>query len=531
MQVVKVTVDNAHAYLMKYDNSTWDYLRDYWAYFSPRARFSTAYKHWLNEKRRAEERGLPITNLDGWDGRIRLLQKDGSVPAGLFRATKKELEGLGVRFKVTYKRPSTPKCEVSLPSDKEHIYQERCVDSMVKAIRRGGGIVWSATGTGKTAVAAKLFKKIPWSVLFVVDQRNLLYQTQKELEDWLGEPVGIVGDSKYEIERVTVGTVQTLSKHTRDHVFKKWFRTIKLVVVDELHVQMNRSNFKVLNAIKPVARFGLTATMQMSKKDVRMRAWSFAGPVIFKFPIAKAQSKGVVTHGRAVQLLFPEFDQQLKQTYLDAYKEDVVESGTKLDAAMSITKWLVSQGRYVIILVSRVAHVKAVADALNTAADRLAMTRSIQPFTYGVAYGKVGKQSRIDTIKDFEAGKIKIIVANVVFEKGVNIKRVDAIIDMAEMKSKNSAVQKFGRGVRLHKDKTQLWYIDIGTQTGRFGKAAKSRARALKAEAIPVDKIKVEDASQALATIKKWAVKVPKVQPGAKNVATRSLGRKAKVLK
>jgi superfamily II DNA or RNA helicase len=509
VQKVHVTLTEREAYITECPKETWQWLSDYWSFFVPSARFSMGYRHYLNEKRRAAAEGDPNRKVDGWDGRARLLSRDGTVPAGVFRATRKEIKELGIRFVVTYERPDQPTLQKGIQiTDTKYRHQRRAVRRIIKAIPKGGGIVLSATGSGKTGMAAQLFSKLGWNCLFVVDQVNLLYQTQKELGRWLGEPVGIVGDRKYEVQRVTVGTVQTLSKHVKDKAFMKWYRTVSIVVIDELHVQMNRRNFKVLETIKPVARIGLTATMQMSKKEVRMKAWAFCGPVLYRYPISRAQAAGVVSSGQAVQLLFPQ-DEFAPENYQEAYEQEVVFHEGKLAACGRIVRWLIEkQDRRVILLVSRIAHVKE-------------LQAEFSDFEYGLAYGKVDKKQRISTLERFERGELKLIIANVVFEKGVDVKRVDVVCDMAEMKSKNTAVQKYGRGVRLHADKADLLYIDFGADAGRFGKAARSRARALSDEKIPVTKIKVSGPLQALKAVQG----VVRASAGVKNVAKGTLRR------
>jgi superfamily II DNA or RNA helicase len=86
-----------------------------------------------------------------------------------------------------------------------------------------------------------------------------------------------------------------------------------------------------------------------------------------------------------------------------------------------------------------------------------------------------------------DAGKANLIIANQVFKKGINIKRVDLIIDCAQRSNKNDVLQKFGRGVRLHSDKKGLLYVDIAT-VPQMEKQARSRYNALKSAKISVGK-------------------------------------------
>jgi superfamily II DNA or RNA helicase len=469
------------------DDDTLEELRNWWSFSVPSARFSPKFK------------------MGVWDGRIRLMRRN-TVPAGLFRATRLEVEQeLGVKFHLMVGTPkklpakATPE-KVIAPSEDKYEYQDRCVAEMIRAIPAGGGIVLSATGTGKTALTAKFFSSLGCNCLFVVDTIDLLDQSKKELEFWMKEEVGIVGKSIYDPKRCTVATIQTLHKHIDDVKFQKWYTSVEIVVVDELHVQMARRNFDVLNVIQPVARYGLTATLQLKKKEIRFKAYAFAGPVLFDFPIKEGVEVGVLSDSSVVQLLFP-------ATYEDdvEYKEhvlaEVVDNQQKLDAVRAIVDYLLTEDRRVVVLTERVRHLDNVHKVLNGIRHR-------------VAYGARSLEERNEARARFESGAIKVLIANRVFAKGINLKRVDAIIDIAELKSKNTAQQKLGRGVRLHDDKDFLLYIDIGTQgKNRFGKAASSRRRAFTAAKLKTVKHEVNSIEDAVEKVKKCLTQMQRELP------------------
>lgn len=480
-----------------------DVLREYWSYLSPGAWYSPSYRLYVAEKAKALKKaihegrqGAPLPPLPGWDGRISFFKKH-RVPAGLFRATKREILAAGFRFKIDrYVGDVRSEAHLELPpAEGEYQFQNTCVQKMRRSLPYGGGIVLSATGSGKTAMAARLFAPVVHQCLFVVDQKNLLYQSQKELSQWLKEPVGVVGDSKFELWRVTVATIQTLDRHCDDPKFMEWYSKVDIVMVDELHKQMARRNFDVLQQIVPLARIGLTATLEMKKKHVRVRAQAFAGPVIYTFPISEGIKTNVLTRGQAIQLMFPEQyrDDEDELNHAERYEHEVIDNESKAVACKLIVEKLIGYGRYVIVLADRIAHVKALHEMFANVPHRM---------VYGGNLGTV-KGNRKTAVHRFEKGKIRLIVASSVFNTGVNIKRVDVIIDLAERPSKNNVLQKFGRGVRKHKDKTDLIYIAFGTRRGRLRKAARSQRNALLAAEIPVTTVEVESPKEAWLAVKK----------------------------
>lgn len=408
-----------------------------------------------------------------WDGKIRLMKK-GAISAGLFRATAKEAEAAcGVEFDVEERLPSVGMIAGLPPAAEQFRHQNECADAMIGAMTAGGGIVLAATSSGKTAIAARLFASVDTYCLFVVDQVDLLYQQRDELAQWLGEEVGVVGDQEFNPKRVTVGTIQTLSKRADRVEFKRWYDIIRLMVVDELHEQLAKRDFYVLQRVEPLAVYGLTATLQLRKKEVRLKAFAFAGPVIYEFPISVGVERGVLTKGYALQLLFPvRMDEGAK--YQEELRGEVLENDLKLECCRALVIELIEKaGRHVTVLTERVQHLK---DVEGMFAD----------LRRGVAYGSVPVAERRKAVSSFEREAIDLLVANKVFKKGISIKRIDAMIDMAEGKSSNDVVQKFGRGLRLHPDKREFLFIDFGTVKGRFGRNARARRTTMRKAGIRV---------------------------------------------
>ena len=491
MERVYITLTNRFAYVTQASDEALLALRDYWAFYSDGYFHAPAYKLYIREKARAIKEKRPDDPIPGWDGKIRMFQR-GRVASGLFRSSRKDAqEALNIKFKITYERPVIKPFLPGLPpAIEEYDFQNQCVDQMCKTLVKGGCTVTAATGSGKTATTGRFFAKLDYYCLFVVHRINLMYQSQKELAQWLRYEVGVVGNSEFNPKQVTVATVQTLKLHQDDPKFQWWFRNVKIVVVDELHKQMAKKNFSLLDKLRPLARYGLTATLQLKKKQVRMKAWAFAGPVCFNFPIAQATEQGVVTKGNVLQLAFEEtYDWSNEKDYHQEYDHEVIDNEIKLRSVRKQVDYLVTKGRYVLILVERVRHV-AVLDKL------------FQGVKHRLAYGGIKQKRREQSQGKFEDGSIRLLIANGVAKDGVNLKRVDVVIDMTEFPSKDDTMQKFGRGVRKHDEKESLLYIDYTTQTGRFRKAGVSRYRAWKQAGLPVRKVTVRSVTDAVDAVK-----------------------------
>lgn len=411
------------------------------------------------------------------------------MPAGLFWATRKEIEEAeNLKFVVQGALEKPPlRTENFLGSDRT--YQNDCVTAMLKTLRFGGGLVLGATGTGKTRTAAMFFSRIDGDVLFVVDQLVLMEQAIADLEESLNEEIGNVGDSEFNPKRITVATRQTMFLHQRKPKFRRWTDGLQVIIVDEIHEQMNHSNFSVIEAIQPYAVYGLTATLALKKKQVRLRAYSLCGPVIYTYPLKQGQAEGYLSHGIATRILYTNpvtKEEQKLYGWTNLYSSKIVDNEERNWLVTELIKEGHAQGKYIIALVTRVKHLKRLSDRLKEIPHRIVSG------TFKGRHIKV--VDRIESKEKFEAGELRLLIANTVFKKGVNLKRVDMIVDADAGRSENDAVQKFGRGIRKHEDKLGLLYFDINdwdtlNPDNWFHIASRYRTRALQRAGVKVHKV------------------------------------------
>ena len=419
---------------------------------------------------------MPKYRSGQWDGWIHLFRY-AKVPTGLFLASRAEIEKeFGIRFECEYRYDPVM---FSGPVESDRLYQIECVRRMREAAQTGGGLVIAATGIGKTRIAGMLFKGLRGSAVFIVDELTLLCQTMGELQSVVGEPIGEIGDMEFRPQRITVATVQTLHRHCSDPAFQKWADGVQIMVIDELHLMINKRQHDVIRSFKTPAVFGLTATLELQKLHIRMQAYAIAGPVCFRYALKDGVEQGYLTAGVCTQLVVRNRIEK-SDNWMRDYRSIVVRSERRNGIVADIARESIVAGRSVIILVQWVSHLEL-------------LSRMLLDIPHRVVYGAVDVEDRIRAKRRFDAGDLKLIIANVVFKKGIDIRRVDCIIDAAGFKSRNDAIQKFGRGVRLAEGKKSLVYFDIGDSGNRFAAATGSRRRALCSIGIPVKVIEWED--------------------------------------
>lgn len=424
-----------------------------------------------------------------WDGYIHML-RHGKVPSGLFLAQRARIEKEAkVRFSLV-SRLQSPQFHKGYPSNIAQSireYQNSCVEAMQAA--RCGGLVLNATGTGKTFTAGAFFSKLQGHGCFVVDELTLLEQARRELTKVLGETVGQIGDQVFSPRRITVATIQTLHRHRFSKQFLAWSKLQQVMVIDEIHLALNRRNLDVVSTTQPLQVFGLTATLEIEKPEVAMRAMALAGPVIFSYSLREGVAEGVLAKGVVYQV--PVCANGKAAGYQSEYHRLISHSATRNQMVEDLVREGLKQKYRVVVLVERLAHLRL-------------LQKRLTDIPHQVLCGAYSKEERIEAKDAMDRGELNLILATRVFSKGVDIRKVDVIIDATAGRSHNSVAQRYGRGVRTAKGKLGLIYLDLADATpiggvkNRFESCSRSRRKALKELGIPVYQPKSQVSTQRI---------------------------------
>ncbi len=453
-----------------------------------------------------------------WDGWITMLKRDRAtggykVNSGLFLALQESIERKEkIKFAIQDMREFVRFNDDNILSDR--IYQNLCIRAMQR--ERSGGLILSATASGKTLIAGLYFKALIGTGCFVVDELTLLEQAREALSEVIGEEVGKVGEQVFNPKRITVATIQTLHLHKDRADFKSWMDALNVVIIDELHIALNRRNIETVKAAKPHIVFGLTATLELQKEMVRIPAYALCGPTLFEYHQEEGTEEGFLAPGIvcAVKVI----QEGLLGSYHPEYQDLITESDVRNDCIVGLVKESIDRGRHVVVIVERVAHLRR-------------LSKMVGEIPHKTVFGEKKTQERIMAKKGFERGEIRLIICNKVFKKGVDIKIIDTIIECSALSSKNDAIQKFGRGKRTKAAKDGLIYIDINDRSpfrstrdsddwNRFHKASKSRLAAFRRRNVPITIVNWDDNPEEVLDIAEAKLQryIRKLRRNTKNV-------------
>jgi len=357
------------------------------------------------------------------------------LPIGFTRGQLTDLAGIKQKafaVKPLDKRP-TPKMRRRIRFTGDLFdYQSPAVN---KWLKRLWGMLTAPPRTGKTAMSIHIACKIGLRTLILANQRDLLVQfmqdfdkltDHQEASERAGRPlVGIVKKDedffKYEI---ALATYQRLARS--DERMKSVRNAFGTVIVDEAHRASAEGFGKVLNAMNARYKLGISATPK--RKDGRhVIGFALFGPVT-----ASAERESLRPVLKFTDLkIQPPRQYQAWHSGMAWITRDKKRNGAIIQQAVKY----IEEGRYVVIPVYQLKHVKALVDGINKAMGKQ------------VAEGFIGKSDRETILKKARSGKrIKCVVGiKSIIQAGINVPLWDCMLCVVPMSNPPNQYQEIKR--------------------------------------------------------------------------------------
>lgn len=402
-----------------------------------------------------------------WDGKRHLLTEKLRFHAGLLEKVITILKNEGQKVEIIDKRKEVPFNDpIPTKNIETRKYQERVLET---ALREKGGIIQAATGSGKSIMIAQLIANTNVKTMVYVTGIDLLYQMHEMFEKVLKTKIGIIGDGQAIIKRINICTVWTASaalgkkyvplddedysrKEKIDTTNKnKIIKTIKeaeLAIFDECHM-LATDTLQLINNTSVAARYkyGFSGTpWRDDGADLLLE--SVCGKTIIEITATELIKDGYLVEPTIHFVNIPK-KEKLSDKYPSIYKEYVVENEIRNEKIVNVVEKLIDAGRKVLILIKNLRHGEILLEHLEN-----------KFVTYFVK-GDVDSEERNRIRKEFNEGKIQIIIASVIFDQGIDLPNLDSIILAGSGKSSTRALQRLGRVLRPAEGKKNAIIIDF----------------------------------------------------------------------
>jgi superfamily II DNA or RNA helicase len=370
-------------------------------------------------------------------------------------------------------------------------YQEHALAAWTAFDRRG--VVVLPTGAGKTrvAIAGLIETGLPTAVL--CPTRALASAWCLELERWLDEPIGMLGDGERRIERVTVMTFESAYRHM-DALGDRF----GLLVVDEVHHFGAGVRVEALEACAAVARLGLTATAPPRQSPEAERIEDAVGPVVFEMgfgDLVGTHLADLTITRIAVRLDEEEramYDhatrrfRELSRAFMRGYPGgDYATLVRGLMQSYDGRRALRDHGRAQELASFPRAKRKLVAELLaRHEEDRTIVFTAFAENAYCVSQDNLVPviaaetlaRERQHTLDEFRAGRLRAIASARVLNEGIDVPDARVAIIVAGTRGRVEHVQRIGRVLRPAPGKQALVY-ELVTADTMDERRARTRGR------------------------------------------------------
>lgn len=429
-----------------------------------------------------------------WDGVASFFDKSsGNFYTGFAPRVLQTLKRLGFDFEVHNIRTAP---EVANPDDfdfkladpsKGEIelrdYQQRTVTAVAECVR---GMAKIATGGGKTESAVCAVNNFGLNTIFLVHRRTLMHQTYerfcKRLPHLKGQ-IGMVGDGIFDPKKITVAVVDSMNNflatkrektHKKDGKprvrplpfdVEKHRRIVRLcedcefLIVDEAHLATSEKFLRVIESCKfAYYRLGLTATpyLRSHQKD-NMMVEGLLGPILTEVTAAELIERGILAKPF---FKFIEIDQpkniKSKRGMDEIYDRGIVNNEFRNAKIVESAKELRDMKCKTLVIVSLREHGKLLEELLEK-----------EGVSSVYLDGDNTTTERKEGIEGLQSGKYECIIATSIFDEGIDVEELNALILAAGNKSAPALFQRTGRAMRKKDEDNWCIVIDFIDNTNK----------------------------------------------------------------
>ena len=459
--MVEIIITNTYSQLIDLNDPEILKLLDYnLSYFVNGYQFTKAFRDgwWDNNKKKWQR----------WDGKNHLIDSKLRFQTGLLEKVKSILINKKIQFTLNDQRKTIKYGKkIKIKNVEDRPYQKRVLDATLK---HKGGIVKAATGSGKSVMINNLLSETNVKSMVYVIGIDLLYQMAETFKKMLGTEVGIIGDGIADIKKINVCTVWTAanalgneyipfddedrSKKERINAkdkekIVKAIKEAEMTIYDECQM-LAAKTLQVINSASEAAyyKYGFSGTpFRDDNADLLLEA--VCGKIIAEVTPTELIKDNYLVKPTIHFLNVPEYIGDISSQYPSIYKTYIVENDTRNDKIIKSAEKLIEAGRRVLILVKNIRHGDILYEQLQ------------KKYVVYFVKGDIDSDERNKIRQDFIKSKIDLIIASVVYDQGVDLPNLDALILAGSGKSSGRALQRIGRVIRPAKNKKDAIVIDF----------------------------------------------------------------------
>ncbi|MEN8142845.1 MAG: DEAD/DEAH box helicase [Thermodesulfobacteriota bacterium] len=305
--------------------------------------------------------------------------------------------------------------------------------AFAETVKRDFGVIESGTGSGKTVIGLAIIAHRRQPTLILVHTKELLYQWAGQIETFLGQEAGLIGDGHFKIEPVTVAIVN--SARNRLAGLPEQFGQI---CVDECHRVPASLFTDVVTAFDCRYALGLSATAYR-RDGLTNLIHLYLGERIHRVDSDDLHASGAVLKPELIQNE-TEFSYGYRGNYQNLMKALTRNEARNQQIAGDIIEEAGRDEGTVLVVSDRVAHCEMLAELVSQQAPGLKVS---------VLTGKMPSGERSALIDDIRGGRVDVLVSTVqLIGEGFDCPGLRALFLTTPIKFSGRLLQVVGRILR-----------------------------------------------------------------------------------
>lgn len=413
---------------------------------------------------------------NGWNGITYLLSKSNKFNYGLLNKVKLFLSDNNIVYTINDRRSSkivAPELNIS-DNLKAHNFIPR--DHQIKicqaALSNDRGIIRAATGSGKTLCTALITAKINKPTIIYVIGLDLLDQFHKLYSKLFDEPIGYIGNGICNIERINIASIWTIGRSLKldvkdivndnddngEEELDETNRTkimgllanTKVHIFDESHVVTTNTISEIYKNINPEYLYGFSGTpFRDDNSDLQING--ILGEQIIDVSASELIEKGLLAAPWIKFYTVPKMP--VSSSYPAVYKEYIVENDIRNNLIIKLSGELINKKYTPLLLFKQIKHGDILLKKLENVGIKCAML-----------YGNDSLDKRNEVKEKLIKKEINLILASTIFDLGLDLPELNALILCGGGKSSIRALQRIGRVIRAAPGKKIAAVVDFYDQ-------------------------------------------------------------------
>ena len=340
-------------------------------------------------------------------------------------------------------------------------YQREAVAS---GLKRSFGVIEAGTGSGKTIIALALVAARKQPVLVVVHSKELLYQWQERAAEFLGCPVGLVGDGHFVVEPFTVAIVNSARRHVERLVPR-----FGHLIVDECHRVPATLFTDVVSHFDSHYLLGLSATAFRSDDGLTRLIYYFMGDSIHKVDQDELKTSGAILKPRLTRRETP-FTFHYRGDYQALIRALTSHQGRNLQIIEDICAVVRDQAAGTALVVSdRVGHCEVFSEQLAARGLRVELLT-----------GQVSQERRSAIVSAVQNGELQVLVATLqLISEGFDCPGLSSLFLTTPITFEGRLLQVIGRILRPAANKQARVFDYVDHEVPLLRRSALARGKVL----------------------------------------------------